>query len=161
MARAPHLFAAALVATALLAAGCDPGDSFHPLDPYGLKADSTAEVIDDVEFRASRSLSLEGDSVKAAELKVTNNSENDVSVLSAQLEPSGGKSIDATLPNTPEQKETHCWTVPAGKSGMVCASWAFASSQRRRDIMGQRFTWVWKVRIGTKEHVVRIKMEKD
>ncbi len=161
MGRAPHLLAMASAASALIAAGCDPGHTYYPLDRYGLEADTTAEVIDGVEFRVNRSLRLEGDTIHAAQLKVTNNSKNDVSVLNAQMQPNRGRAIEATRPKTPEQKKTHCWTVPAGKSGVVHASWDFPSSQRRLDATGQRFTLVWNVRIGTKEHVLRIRMEKD
>jgi len=153
------MLALALGVVVLLVRGCDPGYAYFPHDMSGRRIDHWSGTIDGVEFEMKR-LNALVDATVLEGLDITNNSESDVVVVSALVETNDGKSIEAEWPRTPDEKREY-WTVATGKSHQAIASWNFSPHKGADEVLGQRITWVWKVRIGTKEHVLRVRMEKE
>jgi hypothetical protein len=100
------------------------------------------------------------DSIVVQQLWITNDSENDVFVINASVETDDGKSIEPRFPRTADEKTSH-WTVPKVRSLPVSARWEFYPHMSADEVLGRRATWIWGVRIGTKEHVLRVAMEED
>jgi hypothetical protein len=147
-----------LVAALLLLPGCDFGFSYHPVDANERKAERWDETIDGVQFGMASFADIRG-GLLVQGLEITNNSDFDVAVVSAKVEKSDGKSLEAEFPRSPEDKRGR-WDVPKGRSARVSARWNFQPKEPD-EALGRKITWVWNVRIGENEHVVRVKMEQE
>jgi len=154
------MLALALGAMVLLVPGCDPGYAYFPLDANGRRIDRWSETIDGVQFQMTRFDDLESPKVNEY-LNITNHSKSYVVVVSALVETNDGKSIEGHQPQTPWGGKAEDWIVAPGKSHQAIARWDFSPHEGAAEVLGQRITWVWKVRIGTKEHVLRVRMEKE
>jgi hypothetical protein len=88
-------------------------------------------------------------------MDIANESNNEVIVLGGQLE-TNGRTIEATLYDDPANREAR--TVPPGGSKSVSLSWDFGASAY--DVLAPDVTWVWRVRIGTEDHSLRVSMKR-
>jgi hypothetical protein len=155
----PFLIASA----AMLASGCDPGYGYAPVDSSGTKLQRWSETIDGVQFEMSDFSQLWGSLLRVG-LEIDNHSKVDVVVESALVETSDGKAIKAEGPRDREEENSYYFVpsraVPSGESQEVYPEWDFVHhGGLAHEVMGSRITWVWKVRIGKEEHLLRVKMK--
>jgi hypothetical protein len=149
----------ALGAAMLEVTGCDPGYAYFPLDPRGNKLEAWTEMVDGVRFSVPRYFDLQNPLV-TQQIEITNDTNSAVLVTSAAIETSDGESIEGAFQKSPVEKESRL-TVSPGQSRAVSAQWTFPGDKYPDEVIGPTVTWVWHVRIGNEERVLRVRMEKD
>jgi len=149
---------------ALSGSGCDPGFTYSPVDARGSKVERWSQRVDDVTFEAEQydKLGFADDDVTVLNQNFTiaNNSDVDVVVLRARIE-TNGTSIDATQVGAPQFPEWRRKVAKRTREG-VTALWDFTrvDSPWPRGL-GQSYTVMWTVQIGTVEHLLKVRMELD
>ncbi len=151
--RIPIIAAVGLVAIATL--GCDPGYEYTPVDAAGAKVPRWSTTIDGVRLSAEPYSTLIGSRSTFMELGVANESGVEVEVLAGEME-TGGRTLWAGVPPGPENRAARI--VPAG--GTRTVSLLVDLGGAAADILGPSLTWVWRVRIGTAEHTLRVRMDR-
>jgi hypothetical protein len=112
-------------------------------------------TINGVRFGADPYSILIGSSNAFMHLEIANESKEEVEVLGGQLE-TKGRTLEADLPREPEDREAR--VVPAGSTRAI--SLLVALGGAASDVLGPSITWVWRIRIGTAEHTLRLRMDR-
>ena len=149
------LFVAALPLLAASATGCDPGYGYKPVDADGKKVPQWSTTVAGVRFSADPYSTLIGSGNTLMQLSVTNESKDEVEVLAGELE-TKGRTLRANL--LPGSEDRAARTVPAGEAKEVSLLVDFGG--HAYDVLGPSITWVWRVRIGTAEHTLRVRMDR-
>ena len=142
-------------AFALSVPGCDPGYTYQPVGPQGNRLPLWSETVEGVRFSARPCMELVGSRSTSGQMEIANESDKEVVVLAAQLV-TNGRTIEANIFDNPAHREAR--TVPPGGSKSVSLSWDFGGSAS--EVLGPDITWVWRVRIGTEEHSLRVSMKR-
>jgi hypothetical protein len=141
--------ALALVVSVFSGLACDPGYSDSPVDATGARVPRWSQTIDGVTFEMERYERFgypESETSLDAWLSIVNDSEFEVVVLRASVE-TRARTIDH--PGTG-------WTARSKTREPVYATWDLNEPG-----LGPAITYVWTVRIGTAEHTVKSRMERD
>lgn len=149
------LVAAVLGALALLTPGCDPGYGYQPVDSDGKKVPQWSATIAGVRFTADPYSDLIGSGNTLMQMRVANESKDEVEVVGGELE-AKGRTLKADLPPGPDNRAAR--TVPVGSTREVSLLVDFGGAAA--DVLGPSITWVWRVRIGTAEHTLRVQMDR-
>ena len=139
-----------------LAAGCDPGYTYKPVDAAGQPADEWSIRIDDVRFSCGPHSLLVGSRGEFLGLQVANGSKYDVEVLSARLE-TDGRTLPAKLLPDPENRKARI--VPAGETRTVSLLVDFGDSADKA--LGKSVAYVWRVRVGALEREIRAELRRE
>lgn len=145
-----------LLVLAPLASGCDPGYHYQPLDAKGQRLPHWSKTVAGVHFSAGPYGTLIGSGNTVVNLNITNESGKEVIVLGGQLV-TNGRTIEARILDDAPNREDR--TVPAGESKTVSLYWEFGGSAS--EVLGTDITWIWRVRIGTTEHSLRVPMQRQ
>ncbi len=149
------MVASALILLASLGSGCDPGYTYQPVGGNGQRLPHWTETIEGVRFTARPYSTLVGSAGSLVDLDIANESDKVVVVLGGQLV-TNGRTIKAIIYDNLPNREAR--TVPAGQSRSVLLHWKFGGSAS--EILGTDITWVWRVRIGTAGHALRVPMRR-
>ena len=149
----------AFVVIAFLVSGCDPGFAYSPVGEDGKRVERWSETVDGVRLEMTSFMDLTPIYYFRGYLRIENDSDRDVAVVGAWLEMNGRILEAEPVKNRAEEGDR---TVPKGKSLLVSLDWDIAQfKDGERDDLGPSITWIWKVRIGSEAHVVRVKMNKE
>jgi hypothetical protein len=135
---------------AVCSSGCEGhSETYKPVDANGQQLRQWTNKIDQVRFYFLDIIRIKTQRFVFPELVVDNFSEKDVVVLGGGVW-DNGEIVSATLA---ERKSS---TVLAGESKTVRLDCILDEQAGR--LFGQNITWVWMVRIGDTEHVLKIPM---
>jgi hypothetical protein len=139
----------------LVASGCDPGYCYDPVDKNGRPNERWSETIDGVRLETQRVFDLLPASWLFGALKIQNNSDSDVVVVGGRLE-ANGKSLE------PRDCDLKYRTVPKGKEKEVTLDWDLSRlSHDEQWNLWPTITYVWTLRIGQQERVIRVPMRRE
>jgi hypothetical protein len=146
----------ASAALALAVPGCDPGYTYQPVGPQGNRLAEWSETVEGVRFSARPYMVLIGSRSTFGQLDIANESDKEVVVLGGQLV-TNGRTIEAHIFDSPANREAR--TVAPGGSESVSLLWEFGGSAS--EVLGPDISWVWRVRIGSEDHSLRVSMERQ
>ena len=151
-----HLHVLVAAVAAATATGCDPGYTYNPFDEAGKPVEERSAKIGDVRFAIRPGSILIGSQSDFIELTVENKSTNEVEVIGAEIE-TAGRTLLAGLWPGPDGREER--TVPAGttKNVTLLVELGGAASE----VLASSITHVWRVRIGSAEHVLRFELRRE
>jgi hypothetical protein len=135
--------------------GCDPGYRYKPIDADGKKVPRWSTTVAGVRFSADPYSTLIGSGSTFMRLGVANDSKNEVEVIGGELE-TRGRTLKANLPPGPENRAARIVSAGETKEVSLLVDFGGAAS----DVLGPTITWVWRVRIGTAEHTLRIDLDR-
>lgn len=153
MTSSPAIFANVAVLFAVLFVGCDPGYEYRPLDPKGVPLREWTQTINGVRISIEPWHELVGSSSTLRSMKVTNESDEQVIVEGAELE-TKGRIIAASAPDAPRDRESRAISPKTTKT--VVLYWDFGSPAY--EVLGPDITWVFHIRIGAEEQIIRVPM---
>ena len=150
------LFIATVGVIACSVTGCDPGYDYKPVDEEGKKVQQWSTKIAGVQFSTDPFNTLIGSRGTFMWLQVTNESKETVEIVGGEVE-SNGRTMKANWPFDSASREAR--TVTPGSAKQVRLFLEFGGSAM--DVLGPTITWVWRVRIGTEEHILRVRKDRD
>jgi hypothetical protein len=147
---------AAIATVAVVTAGCDPGYTYKPTNDAGQLVEEWTTKIGDVRFSCGPDNLLIGSRSKYLVLTVENASQDGVEILGAQVE-TGGRSISADLLPDPDNCKER--VVPASETKSVWLLVDLGGSAS--EVLAPSVAHVWRVQIGTAEHVLRAELRRE
>jgi hypothetical protein len=150
-----HLLALPSIVMVLVASGCDPGYGYDPVDENGWPTERWSETIDGVRLESQKVWGLLPAYFLYSRLTIQNHSDAKVIVVGGRLE-ANGKSLEARDCDLEDR------TVPKGKEKEVSLDWDLShlSPEERRNLW-PTITYVWTLRIGQQERVIRVPMKME
>lgn len=144
------------VVVAATVAGCDPGYTYKPFNEAGDLVEDQSARIGEVRFALHAYSILIGSQNDYVELTIENKSADEVEVVGAELT-TGGRTVTAKLWPGPDGPEVR--TVPAGSTKKV--SLLVELGGAASDVLAPIIAQVWRVRIGSAEHVLRFELRRE
>jgi hypothetical protein len=136
--------------------GCSPEFNYQPIDGNAQPLTEWSESVDGVRFSAGQFSAVIGSKDTIAFIDVDNQADMRAVVLGGELL-TNGRSIEAHVLDDAESVKAR--SVPA-RSGFKRVMLRWQLDSPASELLGSSITWVWKVRIGPNEHVLRIPMQR-